>query len=211
MVRTMCIRLLVSFALMSFFLHAQGSGELVELGMKQFVGGKIAESVQSFDKAAAADASVAPHLWQRGISYYYLGRFEEGRKQFETHRTVNPDDVENAAWWYICMSRLGRRKEAEAKLLPVGSDPRVPMMEVYALFAGKASIKDVEKAMEAGSVNEQERKNRRFYGHLYLGLYEETAGNLGKAKSHLQDAFDQRVGGYMWEVTRIHLAQLGKK
>src|ERR1051325_10963075 len=101
---------------------AQPSRDLIESGMKRFIKGEIAESVRDFDRAAEADPAVAPHLWQRGIAWYYLGKYEEGRKQFEIHRTVNPDDVENAAWWYLCMARLGRGEEAQAKLLPVGKD-----------------------------------------------------------------------------------------
>lgn len=182
--------------------------EMIELGMQQFVRGEIAASVKSFDNAAAADSSVAPHLWQRGIAHYYLARFDDGRKQFEIHRTVNPDDVENAAWWYLCMAKLGRRDEARKKLLPVGPDPRVPMREVYELYAGRGSEKQVMAAAERGNPTGQDRKLRLFYAHLYLGLYADAAGDTETARRQLQNAVDQRVGGYMWEVARIHLKQL---
>jgi hypothetical protein len=32
--------------------------------------------------------------WQRGIALYYAGRYKDCRLQFESHRTVNPNDVE---------------------------------------------------------------------------------------------------------------------
>ena len=136
--------------------------EWVERGMDEFVAGEIAKSVESFDKAVKLEPAVEPHLWRRGISLYYLGKFEEGRKQFEIHRKVNPNDVENAVWWYLCMARLGRRAEAQEKLLPVGPDERVPMTEVYALYSGKGSEKEVLAAIENGKPPERELKMRRF-------------------------------------------------
>ncbi len=39
-----------------------------------------------------------PELWQRGLALYYTERFADGQKQFELHKTVNPNDVENRAW-----------------------------------------------------------------------------------------------------------------
>jgi lipoprotein NlpI len=109
------------------------------------------------------------------------------------------------------MSRLGRRKEAERMLLPVGPDDRVPMAEVYALYAGKGDARAVLQAIERIGRNERERKAALFYGHLYLGLFAEANGEIKRAREHIQKAFDQRVGGYMWEVARIHLDRMPKK
>lgn len=179
--------------------------ESVERGMDYFVAGEIARSVEAFDKAAKLDPQVEPHLWQRGISYYYLGKFEEGRRQFEIHREVNPNDVENAVWWFLCMAKLGRRAEAQQKLLPVGPDERVPMTEVYALYSGRGSEKEVIAAIEGGRPPDRELRMRRFYGYLYLGLYSEAMGNAQKARTQILKAVQQNVGGYMWEVARTHL------
>lgn len=191
--------------LLAAFFQAQA---LVERGMELFVAGKIAESVAEFDRAAAADRAIEAHLWQRGIAYYYLGRYEEGRRQFEIHRSVNPADVENSAWWYLCMAKLGRREEARKKLLPVGHDDRAPMMEVYALYAGKGSARAVLEAIERGNPADRERRMREFYGRLYLGLHADAAGDPARAREHIRAAVETRVGGYMWEVARIHLARL---
>jgi len=38
-------------------------------------------SIEDFDAALAADPSLLPYLWQRGLSLYYVQRFEEGAKQ----------------------------------------------------------------------------------------------------------------------------------
>ncbi|MCC6389345.1 MAG: hypothetical protein IT167_01985 [Bryobacterales bacterium] len=191
--------------------NAQPARDLVERGMDRFVRGEIAASVKDFDEAARLEPAAAPQLWQRGIALYYLGRFEEGRRQFESHRAVNPNDVENAAWWYLCMARLGKREEARGKLLPVGPDDRVPMMELYALYSGHGSEKDVLQAMNAGTPSFQDKRFRAFYGYFYLGLYWETEGNAAKARGQIRKAVQTNIGGYMWEVARIHLEQMLKR
>jgi len=71
-----------------------------------------------------------------GIALYYAGRFKDCRAQFESHRTVNPDDVENAAWHFLCVARAESVTSARAALLPVGPDPRVPMRQIYQMFRG---------------------------------------------------------------------------
>jgi lipoprotein NlpI len=196
-----------ALALLSFLLLQAGPSprDLVAQGERDFVQGRIEQSIAAFDRAAALDPSVAPHLWQRGIAFYYAGRFEDGRRQFESHRLVNPNDVENAAWWYLCMARLGRREEARARLLPVGPDERVPMAEIYALFAGRGTAKEVLAAVDRGNPGQEIRRARTFYAHLYLGLYAEASGDAAAARRHLETAVAQRTGGYMWEVARIHL------
>lgn len=202
----------LGFAALLATLPAQETAkEWVERGMDHFVAGEIAKSLEAFDKAVTLEPAVEPHLWQRGISQYYLGKFEEGRKQFEIHRKVNPNDVENAVWWYLCMARLGRRAEAQEKLLPVGPDERVPMTEVYALYSGKGSEKEVLAAMEQGKPSDRELRARRFYGYLYLGLYAEAMGNATKARAQVLKAVQQNIGGYMWEVARTHLETKPKR
>ena len=61
-----------------------------------FFAGRFTESADAFDEVAALRPNAAPQLWQRGIALYYAGRYESCREQFESHRTVNPGDVENA-------------------------------------------------------------------------------------------------------------------
>jgi lipoprotein NlpI len=195
---------------MLFFQAAGSPRDLISQGEEHFIQGRIEESIAAFDRAAALAPDAAPHLWQRGIAYYYAGRFEDGRRQFESHRLVNPNDVENAAWWYLCMARLGRRDEARAKLLPVGPDDRVPMTEIYALYAGRGAEKEVLAAVGRGKPGDAERRLREFYARLYLGLYAEAGGDATGARRHLQAAVDQRVGGYMWQVARIHLTTATK-
>ncbi|HMJ90247.1 MAG TPA: hypothetical protein VK530_10545, partial [Candidatus Acidoferrum sp.] len=98
------------------------------------------ESVRDFDRFLAYAPSQKPYHWQRGISLYYAGDFEEGRKQFELHESVNPNDVENAVWHFLCVARSSGGERARQLLLKPGPDARVPMMEIHALFGGEGSV-----------------------------------------------------------------------
>ncbi|NBW85328.1 MAG: hypothetical protein EBR23_00485 [Planctomycetia bacterium] len=107
--------------------------------VRLFFAGRPAESVKAFDALVTAQPAAEPHLWQRGLALYYAGRFAAGRRQFELHRTVNPADVENATWHFACVARDQGADAAQAALLPVGADRRVPMREIYDLYAGRGS------------------------------------------------------------------------
>src|SRR3954447_3418996 len=165
-----------------------------------FKAGRIAESAAGFDRVAKLAPGEAPQLWQRGIALYYAGRYKECREQFESHRTVNPDDVENAAWHFLCVARAESPAKAKAALLPVGPDPRSPMKQVYAMFRGESSP---EKVLAAAG----EQREAQFYAHLYIGLYAEALGRKTEAFDHIRMAAapEYSVGGYMHGVARVHL------
>src|SRR5947209_3620252 len=91
-------------------------------GVEQFKRTRIQQSLDDFDHAIALDPAQAPYHWQRGISLYYAGRYEDGRKQFELHQTVNGNDVENAAWRFLCIARAGTVASARASILPIQYD-----------------------------------------------------------------------------------------
>ncbi len=168
-----------------------------------FESGRIQESVAAFDELVRASPADEPYLWQRGIAQYYAGQFRECRAQFESHRLVNPDDVENAAWHFLCVARADSVAAARAALLPVGPDRRVPMREVYQMFRG--TMKPAEVIAAAGA-----RPEGQFYANLYVGLFEDAAGDRARALAHLKAAADDRfsgVGGYMHMVARVHLSR----
>ena len=56
---------------------------LVSQGMEAFRQGNVQRSIELFDRAESKvpDGSLTPFLWQRGISYYYVDRFEDASKQ----------------------------------------------------------------------------------------------------------------------------------
>ena len=81
--------------------------------------GKFKEAVADFDTFLELRPKLAPDHWRRGIALYYAGQFDDGREQFDLHRTVNPEDVENAAWHYLCNARANTPKKAREDLIPV--------------------------------------------------------------------------------------------
>lgn len=189
-----------------------GAAHIYQLrGVAQFKRGNVKESIADFDKFIESDASQAPQHWQRGISCYYAERYEDGRKQFELHQTVNNNDVENAVWHYLCVARSSGVEKARASLIHINRDGRVPMMQIYALFAGKATVDDVMAAVKAGEPSPDELKQRLFYAHLYLGLYDEATGNAKLADEHIRKAIGEFAAEhYMGDVARVHAKLRGQ-
>ena len=177
-------------------------------GVDAFYAAKPQDSVAAFDALIKLQPEAKPQLWQRGLSLYYTGQFKEGREQFEVHQTVNPNDVENAAWHFICVAKADGLEEAKKNLIAIRGDSRVPMAEVHNPFAGKGSVDDVMKAAQAGA--ESDRTNQLCYAHLYLGLYFEALGQLEKAKEHmLKSAIDYKMDHYMGKTAQMHVRVRG--
>ena len=185
----------------------QSPQQIFDRAVQDFEKARITESAAGFDKVAQLVPSMAPQLWQRGIVLYYAGRYKDCRGQFESHRTVNPNDVENAAWHFLCVARAESPEEAKKALLPVGPDPRVPMRQIYEMFQGRRRPDEVIAA--AGTTAESQ-----FYTHLYVGLYAEAVGNKRLASEHITAAAADRfaaAGGYMHRVAKVHLELLQRK
>ena len=170
-------------------------------GEVNFKAGNFKDSVSDFDRVIELVPDRAPHHWQRGISLYYARRFSDGRKQFELHQTVNPSDVENAVWHFLCAAREQGVTNARASLIKVGPDGRVPMQEIYALYAGNGSADQVIAAAASSR-----SRDALFYANLYLGLYFDAIGNAAKARSHIaKAALEPGATHYMGDVARVHL------
>ncbi|MBE7493818.1 MAG: hypothetical protein HS117_02625 [Verrucomicrobiaceae bacterium] len=172
-------------------------------GVQMFFDAKPKESVEAFDALLKLEPKAKPELWQRGLSLYYTGDFKAGQEQFETHQTFNTNDVENAAWHFLCVAKAEGVEAARKVLIPIEGDTRVPMKQVHELFAGKATPDAVLKAAESGEG--ETLRNHRCYAHLYLGLYFEATGDDAKAKSHMvKAATDFKMDHYMGKVAQVH-------
>jgi lipoprotein NlpI len=181
-------------------------------GVAQFMLGKAKESVADFDRYLELVPEERAQHWQRGIALYYAGRYEDGAKQFELHGTVNPDDVENSAWHFLCVAKWQGVGAARKGLIDVKGDSRVPMMKVQEMLAGKATPADVLASCGAGEPGEHELRVRMFYGHLYVGLYYEALGEANKAREHVGLAAGKYlVEGYMGGVAKVHVKLAGGK
>jgi lipoprotein NlpI len=177
-------------------------------GSEHFKLGHIDESLEDFDRAIQLRPEREPWHWKRGISYYYAGRYADGRKQFEGYQTVDDNDVENAVWRYLCMARDQGVKAARRDMLKIKPDPRVGMMAVYALYSGHAKPEDVLAAARSGSPTPEQLNARLFYAHLYLGLYWDSLGDADQAKQHMAKAVAHKISHYMWNVADVHVRRL---
>lgn len=182
----------------------QARGEL------NFRAGHFPESVGDFDRVIQLHPGQAPYHWQRGISLYYAGRFADGRKQFETHQTVNPNDVENAIWHFLCVAREKGVTNARAAMLPVGPDGRIPMPEINALYRGTGTVDQVLAAAQAAGGDRA--RDALFFAHLYLGLYFDALGETAKARAQISKAAaDATATHYMGDVARVHARRLSAR
>ena len=171
--------------------------------------GEFKDAVRDYDQALKLNPEFAPKHWRRGIALYYAGDFKAGAEQFETHKTANPEDVENAAWHYMCNSRVVGKDKARSKLIDVTRDRRVPMAEIQKLFAGKLEPTAVLARSEKTQASTELGKEARFYANLYVGLWYEAEGNAAKAKLHIAKAVnDFKIRHYMWDVGAVHLMTL---
>jgi lipoprotein NlpI len=176
-----------------------------ERGTAYFKLGRIKESIADWDRFVQILPDQEPQHWQRGIALYYAGEYERARKQFELHQKVNPYDVENAVWHFLCVARQQGIEKAKVALIPiqVDRDPRIPMKEVFALYAGKAKPEDVLAAAKD--------RGEKFFAHLYLGLYYEANGDKAKTREHIDKAANEfSMNHYMGDVARVHAALLKK-
>ena len=171
-------------------------------GEERFRSGDIAGSVADFEYVVEQEPQRKPYHWQLGISYYYAGKYTEGRELFELHQLVNSNDVENAVWHFICKARADGLEADRAKLIPIKGDGRVPMMDVHALFAGKLELAAFSKQLPHFEKTQTPRSPSLMFAHLYLGLYYEALGDDKNAKEHIlaackaYKALQKRAPGY---------------
>ncbi len=180
-------------------------------GSANFKAGKIGESIADFDQYIALNPGAKISHWQRGISYYYAGKFDEGTKQFEGYQDFDSNDVENAVWRFMCMTRKVGMEKSRKAMLKIGDDRRVPMRQVYDLYKGDLKPADVLAAAKAGNPDPVRLSRQLFYAHLYVGIYYDLLGDTKQALDHLNKATnDHRIGHYMWDVARVHRDLLAK-
>jgi lipoprotein NlpI len=178
-------------------------------GEEHFRKGRIHQSIADFDRQVQLQPNEEASNWQRGIAYYYAGEYEKGAKQFALHKTVNPQDVENAAWHFLCLVRApkGSIESARKGLINVTSDSRAPMAQIQQMFAGTMPPEKVLAAgTEAGDV-------AKFYADLYVGLYYEALHQDAESLRLLKLAAENPSAkeNYMGDVARVHVMLRTKK
>jgi len=172
--------------------------------------GKIHSAATQFERYIELVPGDKAELWQYGIALAFIGRYDEGRKLFELHRSVNPNDVENAAWHFLCVAKLAGMKEAQKLVLPAPGDARVPMNEIRRLLidGNEQRVTDAVNQLTEGSAS---RAEASFYANLYLGLYADCYSNSAKAKRLIGEAAKTEQVNYMTDVARVYVVELDVK
>ncbi|CAH2054978.1 unnamed protein product [Thlaspi arvense] len=174
----------------------------VRSGMQLFKKGDVSGSVTEFDRAIVLDPRQKAYLWQRGLSLYYLDRFEAGAEQFRLDVAQNPNDTEESIWCFLCEARLHGIDVARKQFLEVGRDSRPVMREAYNLFKNGGDPEKLVNDFSSGQASEI------FYASLYAGLYYEAEGKSENAKFHITAAcespYGQRSDDYMASLAKVH-------
>jgi lipoprotein NlpI len=179
-------------------------------GRALFCTARISESIADFDKYVLLMPELEPRQWERGIAYYYAGKYKQGAAQFERYQSFEGHDVENSVWRFLCMAPDVGVAAAQATMLPIENDRRMPMMQIFDLFRGKCSPEDVLTAANSGKPDEMTLAGRLFYTHLYLGLWFDANKKKADAKRYIDLSATEtlksnpHINRYMWEVARIH-------
>ncbi|MBV11718.1 hypothetical protein [Rubinisphaera sp.] len=177
---------------------------------------KFKESVSDFDQYVKLLPAAEVKLWERGISHYYAGMYKAGAEQFALYQTYHDNDVENSVWRFLCMTKTDGIEVARKEMLPIRNDPRIPLMEAYALFRGESTPEKVLEAAKAGDPAPEVLAGRMFYAQLYLALYFEALEDHEQAQKYATAAWKehektQGISRYMWQVAKIHALQYDKK
>jgi lipoprotein NlpI len=173
-------------------------------GQVLFLSGKVHESLPCFEKANQLDTNLAPHNWQRGVALGCVGKFDAGAEQFGMHHEVNPDDVENSAWYFLCVAKTKGKAAAEKTVIPSRGDRRQPMMSVLKMLQGTLTPDEVLVAAKENTKEGADRKMAMFYGFLYVGLYYDSIGEIEKAASALDSAITFADKDYMGRTAQIY-------
>jgi lipoprotein NlpI len=171
-----------------------------------FGAGQMKDSAKLYDEVLESRPEIKARLWQRGLALYYAGEFEKGVDQFDTHQTFNSQDVENSVWQLLCQSQLTSVEDARKGMIQIEHDSRIPMKQVFDMFAGTGSP---EKVLEAcGYEKGKPRKdNSTYHGLLYVGLFHEMMGDQEASNESMKEAlkFKPTIPGLMGFVAAGHL------
>ncbi|XP_024524094.1 uncharacterized protein LOC9655142 isoform X1 [Selaginella moellendorffii] len=172
-------------------------------GMELFSQGDVSGSLEQFNKVLDAFPEELPYLWQRGLSLFYLDRFEEGAAQFREDTKLGNNDSEEALWCFLCEARSYSLEEARQRIPDTGKDSRAYMNQIYKLYKQGGDPQQM-----LASFLKEDRGQASFYASLYAGLYYEASGEFEPAKSAIMSACGSSYGStsqdYMVSVAKVH-------
>ncbi len=167
-------------------------------------GGEISKAIVQFQRYIAEVPEHEAELWQYGIALALAGKYDEGRKLFELHRTVNPNDVENALWHFYCVAKASTAEQARAIVLPAPGDRRVPMEQLLWLYRGVSEEAGVRAEVDKLPAGSNQRASASFYADLYLAMHADALGNRQQALELAAKAAAVKEVNYMTDVGRVY-------
>ena len=179
----------------------------IKRGMLHFKLGRLTDSLKDFNKAEELNPQLTPYLWQRGLTYYYLGKYAKAARQFELHLSIQSQDIHNTLWFFLAMAQLEDIYMARDCLLPVGDNIDSYMQNIYLAFAGRYNLNnlihlnddfDRIKNMPMGD------RYHLFYTNFYAGLYCDVIGDKNKSAFLIDKAINYPIEDYMWYVACTH-------
>jgi len=170
--------------------------------------GDYQKAIVQFKRYIERHPEHEPELWQHGIALAFAGQYDEGRKLFELHRTVNPNDVENALWHFYCVAKSSSVEKARLGLLPAPGDRRPPMEELLKLYRGEVDEAVVRAAIDQWPKETRNHASALFYGELYLAMYADSMGDRKRATELAAKAAAAKDVNYMTDVGRIYYLAL---
>ncbi len=170
-----------------------------------YLSGKSKDSVPLFNRVVELAPATAPQNWQRGIALCSVGDFAAGAEQFKTHHEVNPDDVENSAWYFLCIAKTRGIEAARKTVIPSRGDGREPMMSILQMLKGEIEPAEVLKVAEKNTASERARQSAKFYADLYVGLYYDSLDDAEQASKYLTRSQSYGIDGYMVRTAQVYL------
>ncbi len=187
-------------------------GLLSQRGNAWFFLGEFAKSVADYEKMVELDPKQGDSHWRRGIARFYAGQVKEAAQQFEAYHSFDDVDRENGIWRYFSQHRAYGPAKAKEGLLKYRKTDREPFPDVYRLFSGDTTPREILAAINKADISKDEREKRLFYAQLYIGLNHAVEGRDADAIVHLRESTANTWGPnggygprYMWHVGRVHL------
>ncbi len=180
-------------------------------GDAYFYAGEFKEAVADYSKMVELNPQSDVSHWRRGIAYFYANQYDMAAGQFDRYHSFDNVDRENGIWRYLSHYKSKGADAARKELLKYDKDDREPFGDVYQLFSGTLTGKQILDKIESAEITENEREKRMFYASLYVGLYDAVEGRSDSARKNLtraaQNTWAPKAGygpHYMWQVARLH-------